>query len=153
MKSSTSYVTSSVLVGLLNQEGGSCHNLINVISLAKESGITVSNQKHSPWRCVQPVFILRKKLTLPLAGQINQGHCMVDSGASGVCKVEIVAGGCSYAAEGAVQGGVPVLLKLNNSVYRQPVCLAGHLLLFKASANPQLLSSVAGKKVSCAESL
>lgn len=46
MKSSTSYVTSSVLVGLLNQEGGSCHNLINVISLAKESGITVRNLEH-----------------------------------------------------------------------------------------------------------
>ncbi|XP_075896019.1 D-3-phosphoglycerate dehydrogenase [Nelusetta ayraudi] len=115
MKSSTSYVTSSVLVGLLNQEGGSCHNLINVISLAKESGIT-----------------------------ITQSHCVADGAASGVCKVEIVAGGCSYAAGGAVQGGVPVLLKLNNSVYRQPVSLAGHLLLFKASANPQLLSSVAG---------
>lgn len=89
-----------------------------------------------------------EKITLPLAGQINQSHCPADGAASGVCKVEIVAGGCGYAAEGAVQGGVPVLLKLNNSVYRQPVCLAGHLLVFKASANPQLLSSVAGKKVS-----
>lgn len=47
MKSSTSYVTSSVLVGLLNQEGGSCHNLINVISLAKESGITVGDLERS----------------------------------------------------------------------------------------------------------
>lgn len=64
-----------------------------------------------------------------------------------------MAGGCSYAAQGAVQGGVPLLLKLNNSVYRQPVCLAGHLLVFKASANPQLLASVAGKKVSRAVSL
>lgn len=89
-----------------------------------------------------------EKITFPLAGQITQSHCVADSAASGVCKVEIVAGGCSYAAGGAVQGGVPVLLKLNNSVYRQPVSLAGHLLVFKASANPQLLSSVAGKKVS-----
>lgn len=93
-----------------------------------------------------------KKLTIPLAGQINQSHCLADAGASGVCKVEIVAGGCSYAAHGAVQGGVPLLLKLNNSVYRQPVCLAGHLLAFKAAADPQLLASVAGKKASRAGS-
>lgn len=89
-----------------------------------------------------------EKITFSLAGQINQSHCVADGAAGGVCKVEIVAGGCSYEAGGAVQGGVPVLLKLNNSVYRQPVSLAGHLLVFKASANPQLLSSVAGKKVS-----
>lgn len=41
MKSSTGYMTSSVLVGLLNREGGCCPNLINVLNLAKESGITV----------------------------------------------------------------------------------------------------------------
>lgn len=44
MKSSTGYMTSSVLVGLLNHESGSCPNLINVLSLAKESGITVQHQ-------------------------------------------------------------------------------------------------------------
>lgn len=60
MKSSTGYVTSSVLVGLLSQEGSSCHNLINVISLAKESGITVGYLERVSRRCVWPVSIFRK---------------------------------------------------------------------------------------------
>ncbi|KAL7385220.1 hypothetical protein ABVT39_017874 [Epinephelus coioides] len=115
MKSSTGYMTASVLVGLLNQESGSCPNLINVLSLAKESGIMV-----------------------------NHTHCGSDGAASDVCKVEIEANGCSYKASGSVQGGVPVLLELSDSVFRQPVSLTGNLLFFKASASPQLLSSVAG---------
>ncbi|KAG8000676.1 D-3-phosphoglycerate dehydrogenase [Nibea albiflora] len=115
MKSSTGYMTSSVLVGLLNHESGCCPNLINVLSLAKESEITV-----------------------------NHTHCKSDGAASGVCKVEIVASGTSYKASGSVQGGVPVLLELSDSVFRQPVSLTGNLLFFKASANPQLLPSVAG---------
>ncbi|XP_030285300.1 D-3-phosphoglycerate dehydrogenase [Sparus aurata] len=114
MKSSAAYMTSSVLVGLLNHES-CCPNLINVLSLAKESGITV-----------------------------NQTHCAADGAASGVCKVEIEASGCRYKASGSVQGGVPVLLELSDSVFRQPVSLTGNLLFFKASVNPQLLSSVAG---------
>ncbi|XP_037646650.1 D-3-phosphoglycerate dehydrogenase [Sebastes umbrosus] len=115
MKSSTGYMTSSVLVGLLNHGSGCGPNLINVLSLATESGITV-----------------------------NQAHCASDGAASGVCKVEIAANGCSYKASGSVQGGVPVLLELSDSVFRQPVSLTGNLLFFKASASPQLLSSVAG---------
>ncbi|XP_034418153.1 D-3-phosphoglycerate dehydrogenase [Cyclopterus lumpus] len=115
LKSSTGFMTSSVLVGLLNQEPGCCPNLINVLSLAKESGIAV-----------------------------NQTHCASDGAASGVCKVEIVVDGSSYKASGSVQGGVPVLLELDDSVFRQPVSLTGNLLFFKASASPQLLSSVAG---------
>ncbi|KAE8299330.1 D-3-phosphoglycerate dehydrogenase [Larimichthys crocea] len=115
MKSSTGYMTSSVLVGLLNHGSGCCPNLVNVLSLAKESGITV-----------------------------NHTHCKSDGAASGVCKVEIVASGTSYKASGSVQGGVPVLLELSDSVFRQPVSLTGNLLFIKASANPQLLSSVAG---------
>lgn len=115
MKSSTGYMMSSVLVGLMNNESDCCPNLINAVSLAKESGITV-----------------------------NQTHCASGDAASGVCKVEIGASGCSYKASGSVQGGVPVLLELNDSVFRQPVSLTGNLLFFKASANPQLLSSVAG---------
>ena len=43
MKSSAAYMTSSVLVGLLNHES-CCPNLINVLSLAKESGITVQQR-------------------------------------------------------------------------------------------------------------
>lgn len=57
-----------------------------------------------------------------------------------------MASGSSYKASGLVQGGVPVLLELSDSVFRQPVSLAGNLLFFKAAANPQLLSSLAGKK-------
>lgn len=43
MKSSTAYMTSSVLVGLLSRDSGSCPNLINVLSQAKESGIEVKH--------------------------------------------------------------------------------------------------------------
>lgn len=43
MKSSTSYLSSSVLVGLLKREG-CCPNLINILSLSKEAGITVLQQ-------------------------------------------------------------------------------------------------------------
>uniref|UniRef100_A0A4W6FLA4 D-3-phosphoglycerate dehydrogenase n=1 Tax=Lates calcarifer TaxID=8187 RepID=A0A4W6FLA4_LATCA len=96
MKSSTGYMTSAVMVGLLNQESGCCPNLINV---------------------------LRPRV---------------------LCRVEILANGCGYKASGSVQGGVPVLLELSDSVFRQPVSLVGNLLFFKASASPQLLSSVAG---------
>lgn len=77
---------------------------------------------------------------------MNQAHREAD-GTDGVCHVEVEANGCSYRASGAVHGGVPVLLELNGSVFRQPVSLAGRLLLFKALANPQLLPSVAGKNV------
>ncbi len=58
-----------------------------------------------------------------------------------------MANGCSYKASGSVQGGVPVLLELSGSVFRQSVSLTGNLLFLKASANPQLLPSVAGKKL------
>ncbi|KAM4731756.1 D-3-phosphoglycerate dehydrogenase [Anableps anableps] len=73
---------------------------------------------------------------------VNQSHCA--SEAAGVCKVEVVADGRSYKASGSVQGGVPVLLELSDSVFRQPVALTGNLLFLQASAGPQLLSSVAG---------
>lgn len=58
-----------------------------------------------------------------------------------------MADGSSYQAAGSVQGGVPVLLELGHSVFRQPVSLTGNLLFFRASVSPQLLSSVAGKKL------
>ncbi|KAM8858138.1 D-3-phosphoglycerate dehydrogenase isoform 1-T2 [Synchiropus picturatus] len=45
MKSSSGYMTSAVLVGLLSQESSCCPNLINVLSLAKESGVSVT-QSH-----------------------------------------------------------------------------------------------------------
>uniref|UniRef100_A0A668AQR2 phosphoglycerate dehydrogenase n=1 Tax=Myripristis murdjan TaxID=586833 RepID=A0A668AQR2_9TELE len=68
----------------------------------------------------------------------------LDGAAHGVCKVEISASGCNYKASGSIQAGVPVLLELNGSVFRQPVSLTGNLLFFKASASLQLLPSVAG---------
>uniref|UniRef100_A0A672YKF2 phosphoglycerate dehydrogenase n=1 Tax=Sphaeramia orbicularis TaxID=375764 RepID=A0A672YKF2_9TELE len=112
MKSSTGYMTSAVLVGLLSHEPDCCPNLINVLSLAKESGMTT--------------------------------HCTSECTAGGICEVEIMANNCSSKASGSVQGGVPVLLSLSGSGFRQPVSLTGNLLFFKASANPQLLPSVAG---------
>ncbi|KAF7660295.1 hypothetical protein LDENG_00284960 [Lucifuga dentata] len=115
MKSSTGYMTSAVLIGLLNHQSNSCLNFINVLTLAKDSGITV-NQYHSP----------------------SNGP------AQGVCNVEVLASGCSYKASGSVQGGVPVLLELDGCVFRQPISLNGNLLFFKASTDPQLLPSVAG---------
>ncbi|XP_026151095.1 D-3-phosphoglycerate dehydrogenase [Mastacembelus armatus] len=115
MKSATGYLTAAVLVGLLNHESGSCPNLVNALSIATESGIMV-----------------------------NQTHGMSEGAADGVCQVEILANGKSYKVRGSVRGGVPVLLELSDSVFRQPVSLSGNLLFFKASASPQLLSSVAG---------
>ncbi|XP_071781414.1 D-3-phosphoglycerate dehydrogenase [Centroberyx gerrardi] len=115
LKTSTGYMTSAVMVGLLSHESNGCPNLVNVLTLAKESGIAV-----------------------------NKNHSQSDGAADGVCKVEISAGGCDYKASGSVQGGVPVLLELSGSVFRQPVSLTGNLLFFKALASPQLLPSVAG---------
>ncbi|KAK2906100.1 D-3-phosphoglycerate dehydrogenase [Channa argus] len=115
MKTSTGFVTSAVLVGLLNHESGCCPNLINVLSLAKESAIMVEHH-----------------------------HCGSEGAPHGVCKVEIEATDGSYKASGSVQGGVPVLLELSGTVFRQPVSLTGNLLFFRSSASPQLLSSVAG---------
>ncbi|XP_053733387.1 D-3-phosphoglycerate dehydrogenase isoform X2 [Synchiropus splendidus] len=112
MKSSSGYMTSAVLVGLLSQESSCCPNLINVLSQAKESGVSVT-----------------------------QSHCESE-GTS--CAVEILTGDCSYKAVGSVQGGAPVLLGLNGFMFRQPVALTGNLIIFKAAAGPQLLSSVAG---------
>ncbi|TKS67234.1 D-3-phosphoglycerate dehydrogenase [Collichthys lucidus] len=148
MKSSTGYMTSSVLVGLLNHGSGSCPNLVNVLSLAQESGITVqhqlilanSTQKQQQQQPDNNDLFHACELT----PQVNHTHCKSDGAASGVCKVEIVASGTSYKASGSVQGGVPVLRELSDSVFRQPVSLTGNLLFIKASANPQLLSSVAG---------
>ncbi|KAM3862092.1 D-3-phosphoglycerate dehydrogenase [Diretmus argenteus] len=115
LKTSTGYMTSAVMVGLLAQESNGCANLINVLTLAKESGIMV-----------------------------NQNHSQSDEPGCGVCEVKISASGCSYRARGSVQGGVPVLLELSGSGFRQPIPLAGNLLFFKASASPQLLPTVAG---------
>uniref|UniRef100_A0A8C7M426 Phosphoglycerate dehydrogenase n=1 Tax=Oncorhynchus mykiss TaxID=8022 RepID=A0A8C7M426_ONCMY len=60
------------------------------------------------------------------------------------CGVCISVNGSSYRATGSVQGGAPVLLELNHSVFRQPVSLTGNLLFLKATASPQLLPSVTG---------
>jgi len=57
MKSGTAYMTSAVLVGLLSHESECSPNLINVLSLAKETGITVwthLSQCHMTAVCVCP---------------------------------------------------------------------------------------------------
>lgn len=77
---------------------------------------------------------------------MNESHWVTEVAAAGMCKVEVKGDGCSFKATGSVQGGVPVLLGLNDCVFRQPVSLTGNLMFFQASASPQLLSSVAGKK-------
>lgn len=51
MKSSTSYISSSVLVGLLKNKGCS-PNLINVLSLSEEAGIKVLQQVFNSHKCV-----------------------------------------------------------------------------------------------------
>uniref|UniRef100_A0A8C7FLC9 D-3-phosphoglycerate dehydrogenase n=1 Tax=Oncorhynchus kisutch TaxID=8019 RepID=A0A8C7FLC9_ONCKI len=114
LKGSSGYMTSAVMVGLLTDVSKSCPNLVNSLTLAKESGIKVT-RNHS------------------------EGLTQGDS-----CEVEISVNGSSYRATGSVQGGAPVLLELNHSVFRQPVSLTGNLLFFKAAASPQLLPSVTG---------
>uniref|UniRef100_A0A8C7LML4 D-3-phosphoglycerate dehydrogenase n=1 Tax=Oncorhynchus mykiss TaxID=8022 RepID=A0A8C7LML4_ONCMY len=113
LKGSSGYMTSAVMVGLLTDVSKSCPNLVNSLTLAKESGIKVT-RNHS------------EGLT------------------QGACEVEISVNGSSYRATGSVQGGAPVLLELNHSVFRQPVSLTGNLLFLKATASPQLLPSVTG---------
>lgn len=76
--------------------------------------------------------------------QVTRNHS--EGLTQGACEVEISVNGCSYRATGSVQGGVPVLLELNRSVFRQPVSLTGNLLFFKAVASPPLLPSVTGEK-------
>lgn len=148
LKSSVGYMTSAVLVGLLDHDSGCSPNLINVLSMAKDSGIMVGLHRHLQENTEQysntAKFLLCVCVCCVIV-QINQTHCATDGAANGACKVEIMANGCSYEATGTVQGGVPVLLELSGSVFRQPVALSGNLLFFKALASPQLLSSVAGK--------
>uniref|UniRef100_A0A672MY24 D-3-phosphoglycerate dehydrogenase-like n=1 Tax=Sinocyclocheilus grahami TaxID=75366 RepID=A0A672MY24_SINGR len=84
---------------------------------------------------------------LPLAAEtgitVQTDH--KDSNEREVCVLEVSVNGSSYTAVGSVQAGVPVLLELNGSVFRQPVPLTGHLLFFKASNSTELLLSVTGK--------
>ncbi|XP_030199926.1 D-3-phosphoglycerate dehydrogenase [Gadus morhua] len=115
LKKSTGYITSAAMVGLLKPTTGGSANLVNVLTLAKQSGVAVT-QTHSQ----------------------SEGSC------HGVCEVEIQAGGASLKARGSVLGGVPVLLELGGSVFRQPVALAGHLLFLLVSPGPQVLPSLAG---------
>uniref|UniRef100_A0A672MXJ6 D-3-phosphoglycerate dehydrogenase n=1 Tax=Sinocyclocheilus grahami TaxID=75366 RepID=A0A672MXJ6_SINGR len=70
--------------------------------------------------------------------------CILSYFPSSVCVLEVSVNGSSYTAVGSVQAGVPVLLELNGSVFRQPVPLTGHLLFFKASNSTELLLSVTG---------
>ncbi|XP_051761423.1 D-3-phosphoglycerate dehydrogenase [Ctenopharyngodon idella] len=83
---------------------------------------------------------------LPLAAEtgitVKMDHN--DSNGREACVVEVSVNGSSYKAVGSVQTGVPVLLELNGSVFRQPIPLSGHLLFFKAATSTDLLLSVTG---------
>lgn len=77
--------------------------------------------------------------------QVKTSH--EESGVREVCVVEVSMNSSSYKAVGSVQAGVPVLLELNESVFRQPVPLSGHLIFFKATTSSELLLSVTGKDI------
>ncbi|XP_052004733.1 D-3-phosphoglycerate dehydrogenase-like [Xyrauchen texanus] len=113
LKKSTGFLSSAAVVGLLTDNLQNGPNLVNVLPLAAETGITVKTDH-------------------------KESH---DHKA---CVVEVFVNGSSYKAVGSVQAGVPVLLQLNGSVFRQPVPLTGHLLFFKAAACTDLLLSVTG---------
>lgn len=67
--------------------------------------------------------------------------------------VEVSINSIRFKAVGSVQTGVPVLLELNESVFRQPVPLSGHLIFFKATTSSELLLSVTGKDTQSFSSL
>ncbi|XDV29999.1 hypothetical protein PO909_033010 [Leuciscus waleckii] len=83
---------------------------------------------------------------LPLAAEtgITMKTDHNDSNDREACVVEVSVNGSSCKAVGSVQAGVPVLLELNGSVFRQPVPLSGHLLFFKAASSTELLLSITG---------
>ncbi|KAI1884829.1 hypothetical protein AGOR_G00213870 [Albula goreensis] len=118
LKSCGGLLGSAVMVGLLKDSARNRPNLVNVLSLAQEAGITVTTDNIS------------------------------DSGdqalAQSICVVEISANGTSCKAIGSVHGEAPVLLELNGCPFRQPVPLSGNLLLFRAPASPQNLPNIAG---------
>ncbi|KAG7463997.1 hypothetical protein MATL_G00182590 [Megalops atlanticus] len=116
LKNSSGFLGSAVVVGLLKDGSRSSPNLVNALTLAQETGITVTRNH----------------------GDGGQGP------AQGSCVVEVSTNGSRWKAIGSVQGDIPVLLELNGSVFRQPVTLLGNLLFFKAAANPQLLPDVTG---------
>lgn len=62
MKSSTSYLSSSVLVGLLKHDD-CCPNLINILSLSKEAGITVLQKV---FKNIGDNYVLLENLTCEL---------------------------------------------------------------------------------------
>lgn len=113
LKTSTGFLSSAAVVGLLSESPQNGPNLVNALSLAAETGITVKTSHE-------------------------------ESGAREACVVEVSMNSSSYKAVGSVQAGVPVLLELNGSVFRQPIPLSGHLIFFKATTSTELLLSVTG---------
>uniref|UniRef100_A0A673WGL3 phosphoglycerate dehydrogenase n=1 Tax=Salmo trutta TaxID=8032 RepID=A0A673WGL3_SALTR len=103
-----------------------------------------ASTKEAQARCGQDIALQIVDMVMgkSLVGAVTRNHS--EGLTQGACEVEISVNGCSYRATGSVQGGVPVLLELNHSVFRQPVSLTGNLLFFKAVASPPLLPSVTG---------
>uniref|UniRef100_A0A8C7KJE2 phosphoglycerate dehydrogenase n=1 Tax=Oncorhynchus kisutch TaxID=8019 RepID=A0A8C7KJE2_ONCKI len=103
-----------------------------------------ASTKEAQARCGQDIALQIVDMVMgkSLVGAVTRNHS--EGLTQGACEVEISVNGSSYRATGSVQGGVPVLLELNRSVFRQPVSLTGNLLFFKAVASPPLLPSVTG---------
>ncbi|TSK92896.1 D-3-phosphoglycerate dehydrogenase [Bagarius yarrelli] len=114
LKKSAEFLGSAAVVGLMAGSSENGLNLVNALTLAEETGITIKK------------------------GHVDGN----DSKAS--CILEVSVNGSVYKASGTVQTTVPVLLELNGSVFRQPVPLSGKLLFFRAATSPQLLPSVTG---------
>ncbi|XP_043931432.1 D-3-phosphoglycerate dehydrogenase [Protopterus annectens] len=113
LKQAGGYLTAAVIVGLLKGTSQSNINLVNANMMAKESGLNI---------------ITEHKDT------VNE-----QDGKSTAC-ITVVAS--SHLICGSVHGGVPVLLGLNGSAFKQPVSLSGNLLLYKALVDSSTLTSV-----------
>uniref|UniRef100_A0A8C5G0M7 phosphoglycerate dehydrogenase n=1 Tax=Gouania willdenowi TaxID=441366 RepID=A0A8C5G0M7_GOUWI len=148
-------VNAQVLASTFSQES---HQLIKLGEAVGAVLQSCSASPKAPWSHVQITtqgevigYVAKEDIhrciilhCVTLTPQVNQSHSASNVAAEGLCQVEVGVNGCSYKAIGSVRGGVPVLLELSDSVFRQPVTLNGNLLFFKASADPQLLTSVIG---------
>ncbi|KAG2459578.1 SERA dehydrogenase, partial [Polypterus senegalus] len=116
LKNAAGYLSAAVVVGLLREKPVNGVNIINALTLAEEAGIAVSKS--------------------------HVDACPFPS--SEACTVDVSANGVSCKIVGSIQGNIPVLLGINGSVFKKPVSLNGNLLLFRASAKPQVLPTIAG---------
>lgn len=157
LKRSAGFLSSAAVVGLLSEGPQNGPNLVNALPLAADTGITVRQLNKTFSFLSYSVFYVdalapSRWFIFPAAllncpcvknPQVKTDHD--GSKDREACVVEVSVNGRRYKAVGSVQTGVPVLLELNGSVFRQPVPLSGHLLFFKAATSSKLLLSVTGK--------